>query len=322
MIQKSDTLLTEIINTPNEKKLYDKMCKKILANKEILAHIMKECVAEYHEISVKDIVERYIEGEPNIGNINIKTNENIIGMATEDLNLLNGKTFYDIRYRALVPSGNHYIELILNIEIQNDYYPGYPLIKRAINYGANMIAGQYGTEFVKSDYSKIKKVYSIWICRDVPRYLQNSINRYQLTEQQLMGNFYEQKSNYDLLTVSNYDLLTVVMIYLGQPVSETKSAVLKLLNTLLAIEVNSANKLEFLENEFGIMRSQKLESEVGLMCNLSIGVERRGIEKGELSKAIEIAKNFLQMKFSVEDVAKGSGLSIDEVKLLQAEIAA
>ena len=40
----------------------------------------------------------------------------------------------------------------------NDFYPGYPLLKRGIYYCSRMISGQYGTVFVKSDYGKIKKV--------------------------------------------------------------------------------------------------------------------------------------------------------------------
>jgi len=257
---------------------------------------MKECIPEYQNVDTNDIAELYIEGTPHIGTINVTTGEIITGTATEDISLQNGKTFYDIRYRALVPDGDEFIELILNLEIQNDYNPGYPLLKRAVNYGSNMIAGQYGTEFVNSDYTKIKKVYSIWICHNVPKYLKDSINRYQLTEEQMFGNAVEPKVN--------YDLLSVVMIYLGQVKFETKSQTLKLLNTLLSSDVDASYKIEFLEREFGIARSRKLESEVGLMCNLSVGVERRGIEKGSADKAIEIAKkllskNICQLKMSL-----------------------
>ncbi len=54
------------------------------------------------------------------------------------------------------------IRLIINIEAQNDFYPGYPLIKRGIYYCSRMISAQYGTEFKNSHYENIKKVYSIW----------------------------------------------------------------------------------------------------------------------------------------------------------------
>ena len=56
------------------------------------------------------------------------------------------------------------IALIINVEAQNDFYPGYPLIKRGIYYCCRMISSQYGREFTGPHYEKIKKVYSIWIC--------------------------------------------------------------------------------------------------------------------------------------------------------------
>ena len=41
---------------------YDKAAKKLLANKQILAQIMKNCVNEYSACSVDEIAEKYIEG--------------------------------------------------------------------------------------------------------------------------------------------------------------------------------------------------------------------------------------------------------------------
>lgn len=48
--------------------------------------------------------------------------------------------------------------------------------------------------------------------------------------------------------------------------------------------------------------------------------EKRGIsigkQQGILEKAIEAAKNFLSMGFSAEQVAKGTGLPIEQVRQL------
>ena len=43
-------------------------------------------------------------------------------------------------------------------------YSSYPLTKRAIYYCSRMISAQHGPIFTKSEYGKIRKVYSIWIC--------------------------------------------------------------------------------------------------------------------------------------------------------------
>ena len=41
-----------------------------------------------------------------------------------------------------------------------------------------------------------------------------------------------------------------------------------------------------------------------------------GLEKGAKKKALETAKNFLKIGWSIEQVASGAGLSIEEVKEL------
>ena len=67
--------------------------------------------------------------------------------------------------------------------------------------------GTIWVEFTDAHYEKIKKVYSIWICMNPPKYRKNSINRYSIQEEHLIGETSEK--------VENYDLLTVVMICLG-----------------------------------------------------------------------------------------------------------
>lgn len=61
---------------------------------------------------------------------------------------------------------------------------------------------------------------------------------------------------------------------------DSSTSVLKLLNILLSTETDSGDKCRRLEEDFNIAMTQTLESEVSLMCNLSKGVEEKGIEKG------------------------------------------
>ena len=104
-----------------------------------------------------------------------------------------------------------------------------------------------------------------------PKNRENSITRYCITEENLVGSVKERKAD--------YDLITVVMICLGKE-EDSDTDVLKLLNVLLSTETNSKVKCQILEEEFHIEMTQTLESEVSLMCNLSKGVEEKGIEKG------------------------------------------
>ena len=133
----------------------------------------------------------------------------ISGMDTEDKSVREGTVTYDIRFRAIVPDSEEQIALIINVEAQNDFYPGYPLIKRGIYYCCRMISSQYGREFTGSHYEKIKKVYSIWICMKPPQYRENTITRYRLVEEYLVGEGKEP--------IRNYDLLSIIMLCLGGP---------------------------------------------------------------------------------------------------------
>ena len=87
---------------------------------------------------------------------------------------------------------------------------------------------------------------------------------------------------------------------------------------LLSTETGSQDKCQILEEDFHIRMTQTLESEVSLMCNLSKGVEEKGIEKGrqegiiamvsalkDLQIADSIILNKIQEKFHLaEETAK------------------
>ena len=56
---------------------YDKAAKKLLANKQILAQIMKNCVNEYSACSVDEIAEKYIEGTPEVGTVGVHVDDTV-----------------------------------------------------------------------------------------------------------------------------------------------------------------------------------------------------------------------------------------------------
>ena len=114
-------------------------------------------------------------------------------------------------------------------------------------------------------------VYSIWICMNPPKSRENSITRYYIAEENLVGSVKERKAD--------YDLMAAVMICLGKE-ADAGTDLLKLLNVLLSTETGSQDKCQILEEDFHIRMTLALESEVSLMCNLSKGVEDKGIEKG------------------------------------------
>ena len=262
----------------------DESCKKLLSNKEIIAWILKTCAEEYKDCDVKEIMQ-YIEGNPLVALVPVHQDEDIWqalgeqnapdikGSDTEDKSLQEGTVRYDVKFHAISPltQSRTYINLIINIECQNHFHVGYPIVKRGIYYCGRMLSAQYRTVFTGSEYDKLQKVYSIWICTAPPKYLQNSINLYSLAETKLVGNVTELKENYDMMTIA--------MIYLGNEEDPACTGVLRLLSTLFS-DTNSQQRKREILNEFKVDVTKKIENEVSEMCEYSSYIEERAIERG------------------------------------------
>ena len=294
-----ETTVAQGLHVTDESAGYDAACKRILSEKAILARIMKACLEEFKDCDVNDIAEKYIEGTPQVSAVPVLPDETgtvISGMDTEDKSVHEGTVTYDIRFRAIVPDTGERVALIVNVEAQNDFYPGYPLIVRGIYYCCRMISSQYGREFTGSHYERIKKVYSIWICINPPKNRQNTITRYRLVEENLVGKAKE--------LVKHYDLLSVVMVCLGGPDGENYDGILRMLDVLLDSETSEAEKRKILQDDYDIPMTQKMAEEVSVMCNLSEGVMAKGMAKGKKQGLEEgIAKG--KKQGLEEGVAKG-----------------
>ena len=291
-MEKQGTVENQLAHTIDQTEYdsrYDRTAKKLLANKQILAQIMKGCVNEYSDCTVDDIVEKYIEGTPEVGSVGVhvddtnrlkKSTDVIKGSNNEDSTLTEGTLFYDVRFDAIAPKSadsaeqEEVIRLIINVEAQTKFKPGYPLTKRAIYYCSRMISAQHGPIFTKSEYGKIRKVYSIWICMNPPKSRENTITQYYIAEKSLVGHVTEK--------VENYDLMSAVIICLGKPDSENYHGVLKLLNVLLSSETTPKEKERILHDDFDIAMTQNLKREVSLMCNLSQGIVESTTERNTL----------------------------------------
>jgi len=284
----SDTTIASGIQATDGNARYDAACKRLLSEKIILAWIMKQCVDEFKGCDVNEIAEKYIEGQPQVGEIPVAPDMAgtvIHGVNGEDASLNEGRVTFDICFYALAPVSGELIKLIINVESQNDYYPGYPLLKRASYYCSRLISSQYGKEFTASHYGDIKKVYSIWVCVNPPKSHQNTITQYRMTEVNIVGNVKEP--------VGNYDLSSIIMVCLGGPNGDNYDGVLKLLNVLLSSETSAKDKQQVLHEDFDIKMTQSIEGGISEMCNLSKGVEEKGIAKGREETTLELISNLM-----------------------------
>jgi len=110
---------------------------------------------------------------------------------------------------------------------------------------------------------------SIFTFAVAPKRLQNTISSYQMNHTSLYGEFEDH---------SRYDLLEAVMIRLGKP--GAGSQLHRMLNTLLSTELSPEEKERVLADDFQIDSTLAMKEELGIMCNLSLGIEEKGMAKG------------------------------------------
>ena len=294
---------------------YDAAAKKVISTKIILAWILKYCVKEFKNSDIQDIKEKYILGMPEIASTPVMpdmTNADshrIRGENGEDKTLTEGTTTFDIRFQAQSPEGER-LALIINVEAQQSSQVSYPLIKRALYYGSRLISSQHDIEFTHSHYEKIKKVYSIWLCMDTPNQ-KSGITRYRTQEIPEYGAIREKEIN--------YDLQQIVMVYIGEDRKHLRNKFLRMLYDLFKSDKNAQEKKKVLHQKYQITLVPKEERMVDTMCNLSVGVFRRGIEQGIDSQKKKMIIQMLRKKAGLDFITSVSDCTEEYVKQIAEE---
>ena len=292
-------------------RMYDEACKRLFAEKEILAWIMQLTVDECKDLSPREIIP-CIEGTPEIGSVAVMPDETnagrIHGSNTEDSTVTEGTVFYDIRFDAMVPGTEEKIKLILNVESQNDTHPGYPLTKRALYYCARLLSAQNGIEFKNSEYGKIKKVYSIWIVSHPPKDAENTVTEYTIQETCKIGNTTVQRKE--------YDVLKAIFLYLGDLEEDQKNDALRLLDILRSGEMTQDEKITTMGEDFKIPMTETMNKEVVEMCNWSKGVREEGRAEGraegDFARMLKVFMKMLRRGAGFDEAAEIAGAETEE----------
>ena len=276
---------------------YDASCKRVLSEKVILAWILHTCVPEYKTIAIDKIMNQYID-DPHISTIPVHRDlPRIRGGNTEDKTLFEGTVFFDIFFTAFLPDTHEKTLLLINIEAQNNFHPGYPLLSTMVYNMCREVSFQHGVEFAGSHYENIQKVYSIWICLDPPEKYANTITRFRLTEEQAIGHAKWKEED--------YDLLCGVMVCLGGAGHERYEGILRLLDVLFCDEMKESEKKKVLEEDYDIQMSKTMEEEVNTMCDLGSGLAKKhysngfnngfnnGFDNGFSGGQIELIQNYM-----------------------------
>ena len=290
------THIANVLERNNYKDRYDTQAKQILSDKTVLSWILKYTTSEFKDYPI-ELIRTCIEGEPEVGTHRVFPSlapEAITGLDTVDKVLGEGEITYDVRFTVLTPTAER-IKLIINVESQKKFNPGYDIVTRGIFYCTRMVAAQKETEFKGSDYDAIKKVYSIWISMENPPYAQHTITSYRISEYPLYGSLPKKK---------RYDLMELVLVCLGTPNAENMGNELHgLLDTLFSQELAPQEKETILYNDYHIETTVEMEGGLREMCNLSDLIEEKGIEKGERLCLLTQIKKKLAKGKSLEQIA-------------------
>ena len=296
-----ETNLARAVNIARNKAKYDENVKEILADKQILAWILKYTLREFEDEDIENIIGNI--DEPEISKVRLEpgytNSEKIEGTNNEDIVPGEGKIFYDIRFS--VYSGSEFIKVLINVEAQKTSKfskLGYQLDNRIIYYLGRMISSQKEVEFSHSEYDNLKAVRSIWICMDAADD-EDSINRIRLTNENVYGKEME---------LNNIDKVQGVIIRLrdNEDIKESKNILIAMLEELLS-KKSADTKKKRLSEDYGLKMSVETERRLGEMCNLSDVLLEKGIEKGKITARFEDG-------MTIEEIAQKTNVSIDAVE--------
>ena len=325
-----DASIKKSVRASDKEAQYDEKAKKLLGHKIILAYILVNTVEEFWGMNPKDVV-KYIEGEPYISTVPIDpgmTNtkakkeesesikeipEQITGLNTENSEINEGIVRFDIIFYVRMKDG--LTQMIVNIEAQKEEPSKYHILNRAIFYVGRILSSEKGRDFVKSEYNKMKRVYSIWICMNMK---ENSMSRIHLTKEDIVGSH-----NWK----GDLELLNIIMIGISENLPEKKEnyELHRLLSALLSSGLEVEDKLDIIEKEYDILVEDDIREEVEQMCNLSQGIREQAFRVGKESGYVEIICKMYQSGLPIEQIANITKMSIDKVEellnsdLLQAE---
>ena len=314
-----NTELKNAVKATDSKAQYDTSAKRLLGQKSILAHILVKTVDEFKGMNPKDVVD-CIEGTPQISTVSVepgltnaaseKSGERLVGFNTENEEINEGLVRFDIVFYVRMPSidgrKDGLSQIIINVEAQKDEPKGYEILNRAIFYVSRLISSQKERDFENSSYDDIKRVYSIWVCMNMD---ESSMSHVHLTKEDLIGS-YEWKGN--------LDLLNIIMLGLAKELPEHDETyeLHRLLGALLSQELTIDEKLNIIGNEYDIPIEENFRKDVSVMCNLSQGIEEKGIAigraEGEAGLIIKMYKN----GFTAEQIASATDKDIEEVKAI------
>ncbi len=118
----------------------------------------------------------------------------------------------------------------------------------------------------------ILKVSSIWICPKVPKEIRNTITKYSIQPENIVGQYPVEQDK------KAYDVMNVVIVRVGENIRDDK--LLGMLSVLFSESMDPFEKKETLEKVFNIPTTTDEGKEIDSMCNLGHGIFLDGVQEG------------------------------------------
>ena len=308
------TSIAESLETAGLGALCDAAAKRLVSHKSVVAWILKAVCREFSGYGVKYIAERCVKNvkisdwpvhQDHVGRTERLDGDDRVEMMNSESSSINeGNIYFDLRLRARVPGCSGDVYLMVNLEIQNDDNPHYPLTARGLYYAARMISEQFGTVFKGMDYQDIQKVYSIWICPRPSKGRGDSILKFRINQEVVQGkSFYEEK---------DYDKMEMVLIEAGDGVDYNGKSITGLLSVLFSSTMGLEEKKDVLSRVYGIEMTKEFEREVKDMCNISRAYYEEGLNKGRMEGSLLILNQLVDKgKLSICDAAAMANMTVE-----------
>ena len=174
--------------------------------------------------------------------------------------------------------------------------PKYPMIKRAIYYAARELSSQLNVVTTDTNYDCLEKVYSIWICNEkIPKSLRNSVTRYHLMKDDIIG-ICNEREEY-------HDLMEVIMIRRGGDADI--DTIFEYLEGVFTSNLTTIGKYVDVDN------NKEVKEALKTMCGLGESLENKGIEKGIAIEFLNSVNRLLE-KMELEEALDLLGKRIED----------
>jgi hypothetical protein len=279
----------------NEKSYLDAGCKALLGCTAVAAFIVKNCIPEFRDMSLEEIQEYIIYkkaksqmtpeelAEIQANNTSpVEIGCHIVDDLPDKLNEKNveskstneGTIYYDVLFDIGMSGGESPpSRVIVDIEAQNHFNPGYSMLKRGSFYCGRMISAQKETVIRNSDYNKLQKVYSIWLCIAPDEKVRGVCNTYSMSETCLAKEHHFPKKQYDNFCI----IITCLQD------KQSANNMVRFFSSVFDNDMPVEEKLN-LARECGLQVTADVKEGINQMCNYSDYVEQKELRKAVLKR--------------------------------------